>query len=93
MRLSAEEPLGGTALSLALKANELSIGNQPLVLDLLGLAYAETGDFTNAVTRAQNAAELADPAKLKSLEAIRHHLELYKTSSRGGSPSAPRTRR
>jgi len=42
------------------------------------MAYAETGDFTNAVTSAQNAAELAGQAKLKSLEAIRHHLELYK---------------
>jgi tetratricopeptide (TPR) repeat protein len=69
---------GQTALALAQKSNELSKGIQPMVLDILGMAYAETGDFTNAVISAQNAMELAGQARLKSVEAIRHRLELYK---------------
>jgi tetratricopeptide (TPR) repeat protein len=69
---------GQTALALALRSNKLSGGIQPMVLDILAMAYAETGDFTNAVTCAQNAVELASQANLKSTEAIRQRLELYK---------------
>jgi tetratricopeptide (TPR) repeat protein len=69
---------GQTALVLAHKADDLTAGSQPLVVDILGMAYAETGDFTNAVTSAQNALELAETAKLKNREAIRQRLELYK---------------
>jgi tetratricopeptide (TPR) repeat protein len=69
---------GTNALLLARKANKLSGGIQPMVLDILAMAYAETGDFTNAVTCAQNAVELASQANLKSTEAIRQRLELYK---------------
>ena len=39
---------GRTALLLAIKANTLTGGSQPFVLDVLGMACAETGDFTNA---------------------------------------------
>jgi tetratricopeptide (TPR) repeat protein len=69
---------GQTALALALRSNKLSGGIQPMVLDILAMAYAETGDFTNAVTCAQNAVDLASQANLKSTEAIRQRLELYK---------------
>lgn len=69
---------GSNALTFALKANELTFGSQPLVLDILGMAYAETGDFNNAMTCAQNALELAGAAKLENREAMRHRLELYK---------------
>ena len=69
---------GQSALTLAVKADDLSGHIQPMVLDVLGMAYAETGNFTNAVLSAQAALELADAAKLKNLEAIRQRLELYK---------------
>jgi len=69
---------GNTALILAAKANALSGGVQPLVLDALGMACAETGDFTNAQEVAQRAVEIAAAVKLKGLDLLQHRLELYK---------------
>ena len=68
---------GRTALSLAQTADQLSGHSQPMVLDILAMAYAETGDFTNAVACAQDAVNLAESAQLKSAQAIRQRLELY----------------
>jgi protein O-mannosyl-transferase len=68
---------GQLALTLAAKADDLSGHVQPMVLDTLGMAYAETGDFTNAQTSAQDALELAKAAGLKDIAAIRQRLELY----------------
>jgi hypothetical protein len=65
------------ALALALKASILSGRNQPLVFDVLGMAFAATGDFSNAQTCAENAVELGAAAHIENLEAIRHRLELY----------------
>jgi protein O-mannosyl-transferase len=69
---------GKTALVLALKANELSNHSQPQVFDILGMAFAENGDFTNALTCAQNALDLAHAAKMEKLEPIQQRLQLYK---------------
>jgi len=69
---------GRTALVLAIKANTLTGGNQPLVLDALGMACAETGDFTNASEAAQKALDLATAANLKKTEPIQQRLEFYK---------------
>jgi tetratricopeptide (TPR) repeat protein len=79
--LAAEENPGARdgrfALTLATKANELSGQSQPLVLDILGMAFAATGDFSNAQICAQNAADLATASKMKDLDAIRQRLQLY----------------
>jgi tetratricopeptide (TPR) repeat protein len=69
---------GKTALILAVKANVMAGGNQPLVFDVLGMAFAENGDFTNAQNCAQNALDLANNAKMTKLEPIQQRLELYK---------------
>ncbi|MGO9003544.1 MAG: tetratricopeptide repeat protein [Limisphaerales bacterium] len=69
---------GKTALVLAVKAKVLTGGAQPYVLDALGMACAETGDFTNALAVTQNALELATAAKMKKLEPLQQRLELYK---------------
>jgi tetratricopeptide (TPR) repeat protein/uncharacterized membrane protein len=69
---------GRNALVLALKANELTGHQHPAVFDILGMALAETGDYTNAVTCAQNALELARAAKYQNVEPIARRLELYK---------------
>jgi tetratricopeptide (TPR) repeat protein len=69
---------GKNALLLAVKADELSGHVQPLVLDILGMAFAETGDFTNAAVCAGRALEIAVATKQNNAEAIRHRLELYK---------------
>ena len=69
---------GKTALMLATRANTLTGGAQPFVLDALGMACAETGDFTNALDATQNALDLAIAAKAKNLEGIQQRLQLYK---------------
>jgi tetratricopeptide (TPR) repeat protein len=69
---------GKTARELAAKANALTGGSQPFVLDALGMACAETGDFTNAVNATQNALALADALKMKISGPLQQRLELYK---------------
>ena len=69
---------GRAALVLATKANVLTGGNQPMVFDVLGMAYAETGDYTNAEICAQNAIILATAGQMKNFEPIRQRLALYK---------------
>ncbi|MDD5138853.1 MAG: tetratricopeptide repeat protein [Verrucomicrobiales bacterium] len=68
---------GKTALVLAAKANALTGGAQPLVLDALAMACAETGDFPNAQEVAKGAVRLATQVKLKDLPMIQQRLELY----------------
>ena len=68
---------GRTALAFALKANSLR-GNKPVILDALGMALAENGDYTNALACAQNALELAKTARMKETNAIQTRIELYK---------------
>jgi tetratricopeptide (TPR) repeat protein len=69
---------GQTALVLAVKAKVLTGGAQPFVLDALGMACAETGDFTNAQEVTQRAIDLATAAQMKKLEPLQQRLELYK---------------
>ncbi|MEI9863803.1 MAG: tetratricopeptide repeat protein [Limisphaerales bacterium] len=69
---------GPNALALALKANELSGRVQPMVFDILGMAFAENGDFTNAITCSQNALAMANAAQMKNIAPIQMRLELYK---------------
>ena len=69
---------GKTALGLALKANEISGHGQPMVFDVLGMACAENGDFTNAQICVENALTLASAAQMKNLEPLQKRLELYK---------------
>jgi len=69
---------GRSALVLAIKANNLTGGSQPMVFDVLGMACAETGDFTNAQSAAQTALDLANAAQMKNLDPIRQRIELYK---------------
>ena len=69
---------GKTALMLAATANALTGGAQPFVLDALGMACAETGDFTNALEVTQRAFDLATAAKMSKLEPLQQRLQLYK---------------
>jgi tetratricopeptide (TPR) repeat protein len=69
---------GRNALVLAVKAKVLTGDAQPYVLDALGMACAETGDFTNAQEVTQRAIDLATAAKMKKLEPLQQRLQLYK---------------
>ena len=70
---------GKTALELAAKANALTGGAQPGVLDALSMACAETGRFKNAQQIEQRAIRLAQAAGLKETNAMLQRLELYKS--------------
>jgi len=67
-----------SALLLALKANELTRNRQAEAWDVLGMAFAATGDFSNAVVCAENALVFTPTTKLKDANRIQQRLELYK---------------
>jgi tetratricopeptide (TPR) repeat protein len=50
---------GAEAVKAAARANQLTSGKDPSVLDTLGAAYAEAGDFGRALAAAQSALDLA----------------------------------
>lgn len=73
---------GPLALEHALKANELTGGHRPQVLDTLAAAQAEAGNFAEAAATIQKALELpgvrADQALAGSLQS---HLQLYRSGT------------
>jgi arylsulfatase A-like enzyme/Flp pilus assembly protein TadD len=73
------------AVRLAERAAALSQRREPVVLDTLGAAYAEAGDFGRATAAAEAALQTA-PSALKG--EIARRLQLY----RGGQPYRERTR-
>jgi protein O-mannosyl-transferase len=69
---------GNAALAMAAKANDLTGGNQPAMIDVLAMAYAETGDFTNAQESAAYALKLATTYDMTNdVSVIQHRLQLY----------------
>ncbi len=68
---------GRAALDLATRANELFGDSLPSALDALGMACAETGDFTNAQIYAQKVLDLAAAAQMTDTAALQMRLELY----------------
>jgi tetratricopeptide (TPR) repeat protein len=68
---------GKTAYALADKANTLTGGAQPQVLDALGMAGAELGRFDEAQAVTQKAFDIANLAKMKNLEQLQQRLQLY----------------
>ncbi len=73
---------GIKAIALAQQANQLSGGNQPLVLRTLAAAYAEVKRFPEAVETAQKALQLAKSQGNAALgETIESNLKLYQTNT------------
>ena len=69
---------GAEAISLAQRANDLTGGEQPFVLDTLAMAYAEAGRFKDAQDVVQKAVELATAAGAqKTLPDMQRRLQLY----------------
>ncbi len=62
---------------LAAKANLLTGGRRPAVLDALGMACAEMGKFGEAQLAARQALNLAGAQKPAELAARQQRLELY----------------
>lgn len=77
---ASENPVirnGDAAFVLAAKANVLTGGHRPFILDVLGMACAEMGKFDDAQLAAQQAIAIATAMKMKGLAPIQHRLELY----------------
>ena len=69
---------GARAVKLAEQANDLTQGQNPLILGTLAAAYAEAGRFPEAVRAAEKALELASATGVNSLvEPIRSQLQSY----------------
>jgi protein O-mannosyl-transferase len=79
---SAENPKtrdGNAAYNLASKANALTDGVQPAMLDTLAMAYAELGRFDDAQQSVQDAITLAARYNFKDdVAAMNERLQLYK---------------
>jgi len=69
---------GNAALAMAAKANDLTGGVQPAMLDAVAMAYAEAGQFTNARQAATYALKLATAyAMTNDVAVIQQRLQLY----------------
>ena len=69
---------GNKAVILAQQANQLTGGENPVILSTLATAYAEAGRFPEAVETAQRALRLAETQSNTTLaDAIRSQLKLY----------------
>ncbi|MGH7993499.1 MAG: tetratricopeptide repeat protein, partial [Limisphaerales bacterium] len=69
---------GNQAVALARRANQLTGDENPVVLGTLAAAYAEAGQFPEAVETAQRALHLAETRSDTTLaDAIRSQLKLY----------------
>ena len=70
---------GTKALALARQLDRLSGGNNPVILDTLAVAYAESGQYEDAMAAAQKACALASAAGEQELLAkIQKRLALYR---------------
>jgi tetratricopeptide (TPR) repeat protein len=71
---------GGRALKLARRATELSGGTDPLILHTLAAAYAETGQFSEAVKTARRALQFATDHRRNDLVGqLRIEIGLYES--------------
>jgi tetratricopeptide (TPR) repeat protein len=69
---------GQTALVYAVRANVLSDGTLPFVLDALGMACAETSHFDDAQEASERAIQIATAAGLKQdVASLQQRLRLY----------------
>jgi tetratricopeptide (TPR) repeat protein len=70
---------GARAVEVAARADLLSGGEDPLILHTLGAAYAENGQFAQAIETAERALQLAEQQrKTILLRALPHEISLYR---------------
>jgi tetratricopeptide (TPR) repeat protein len=81
MLATAPEPSlrnGPRALALAMKANQATGGSNPNVIQTLAAAYAEAGQFADAVRTVLQALAMAE-ANTAQADELRRELKLYQT--------------
>jgi tetratricopeptide (TPR) repeat protein len=73
---------GSQALQLATQANQFSGGRDPVILRTLAAAYAENGQFSQALQTAKSASELAAIQGNRALvKALQNEMTSYQTGS------------
>lgn len=71
---------GRRAVELARDADKFSSGKNPMFVDTLAAAYAETGDFVKAIAAVERATKLADQQKSQGLvEMLQARIKLYRS--------------
>jgi tetratricopeptide (TPR) repeat protein len=79
---------GSRAVELARQANDLSGGRDPIILNALAAAYAETGQFPQAVSIAQQALNLiASQGNTDLSKMLRREISLYRAGLPYHEPS------
>jgi len=79
---------GARAVEVAARAELLSGGEDPVILHTLAAAYAENGQFSQAVATAQRALQLAEQQKKGILlRALPHEITLYRAELPYHEPS------
>ena len=69
---------GSEAIGLAREADEITRGGDPIILHTLAAAFAQAGDFSNAVETARQAAQLAQAQSNQALASeMESELKLY----------------
>jgi len=69
---------GAEAVDAAGRANRLTGENDPAVLDVLAMAYAEAGRFAAAIQAEEAAIQIAEAANIsEAVVTMREHLQLY----------------
>jgi tetratricopeptide (TPR) repeat protein len=72
---------GNAALAMAAKANDLTGGIQPAMIDAMAMAYAETGRFVEAQQAATNALKFATAYNMTNdVVLIQQRLQLYQNN-------------
>lgn len=83
---------GKAAIELALWATQLSKSREAIPFDTLAAAYAEAGNFSEAVLSAKNALRLASREKNPALaESIKKKIALYEARTPFREPNRPST--
>jgi tetratricopeptide (TPR) repeat protein len=83
---------GPRAVELALRANRLSGGQDPDILGTLAVAYADVGEFPDAIATARLALQMLDPAANSPMaDALRAQIALYQSGQpfRDTGPAPP----
>jgi tetratricopeptide (TPR) repeat protein len=82
---------GAKAVDLARQAGELSGGKDPVIIGTLAAAYAETGNFPEAIATAQRAQQLAVSQNNSTVAtALQAELKLYQAGSPFRDASIPK---
>jgi hypothetical protein len=78
-------------LDFAQKADRISGGNNPLIAATLAESYAAAGKFSDAVTNAQRALQLATNQKnTDMIEIVQAQLKRYQAGVASGGAATPR---